>query len=94
MGTFSPSQRNNGTWAVHWKLLEAFEDFIKPGQLPGLAALAHMCGTGVFAVIQLITGRVISDIVNSRALSVISVTCMYNYSKYWATLQLHWLKSA
>ena len=70
-----------------WKKLE-------DGQRPGSAARAHMCGPGVFAVILLITGRVISDIVNFRARSVTIVTCMYNYSKYWATLPLHWLKSA
>jgi len=70
-----------------WKKLE-------DGQRPGSAARAHMCGPGVFAVILLITGRVISDIANFRARSVTIVTCMYNYSKYWATLPLHWLKSA
>lgn len=97
LGTFASSkeslsikehgQHDGLSTGSFWKKLE-------DGQRPGSAARAHMCGPGVFTVILLITGRVISDIANFRARSVTIVTCMYNYSKYWATLPLHWLKSA
>ena len=87
LGTFASIKEHGLSTGSFWKKLE-------DGQRPGSAARAHMCGPGVFAVILLITGRVISDIANFRARSVTIVTCMYNYSKYWATLPLHWLKSA
>ena len=87
LGTFASIKEHGLSTGSFWKKLE-------DGQRPGSAVRAHMCGPGVFAVILLITGRVISDIVNFRARSVTIVTCMYNYSKYWATLPLHWLKSA
>ncbi len=55
-----------------------------------LGAQGHMCGPGMFLVIPLITGLVISDLIDCRARSVTVVS----RNKYWVrdTMQLHCLK--